>query len=180
MELDLLKTLTFDLMFDHPWSYAIEYSKTLKLNEAIVQKAVYLINDSFGTKLPLIYPPEKIAAALLIFSGKILNLDVSTWYEALNIDKLECSIIQFIAMKNYNKTTLEIYRFYPEIVSILKSENIKLPFADPPVELPKVDIPVITNDVPLPSLATLPMTQNPFQQHINPNINNCIDLFVYI
>lgn len=210
MELDLLKTLSFDLVFEHPWSYVIEYGNMLKpeldriereMNEkensekkeeqkngienlpeqkefkkeveiknslfnSVRQDAVYLVNDSFGTKLPLLYTPDKIAAAFMIFSGKMNNVEVSEWYNQLHIDKVECAIIQYIVMKYYSETNTRVYRFQLEIMSVLRTNNIKIPFVDPPPNNndfpPQVVIPVIANNVN--TIPPLRMTQNPYQQ----------------
>jgi transcription initiation factor TFIIIB Brf1 subunit/transcription initiation factor TFIIB len=82
----LLQALNFDLIIVQPNQFIISTVKKvagqedLKSTKSIIQGAWNFANDSFLTKLCLMYQPEKVAAVSILLAQRILEIPEDTRY----------------------------------------------------------------------------------------------------
>ncbi|XP_034944367.1 cyclin-K-like [Chelonus insularis] len=83
LEKVLLQTIKFDLEVEHPYSYLLEYVKSLKGDkltlEKMVQMAWTFINDSLCTTLSLLWEQEIIAIAVIHLASKLNKFEIVDW-----------------------------------------------------------------------------------------------------
>eukprot|EP01120_Amphizonella_sp_Union-15-10_P003844 TRINITY_DN14284_c0_g1_i1.p1 TRINITY_DN14284_c0_g1~~TRINITY_DN14284_c0_g1_i1.p1 ORF type:complete len:142 (-),score=25.58 TRINITY_DN14284_c0_g1_i1:63-446(-) len=78
----VLRTLSFDLTVDLPYSYLLNYIKSLGGKSDLSQVAWNIVNDSLATTICLEYKPHTIACASIYLASKILGI-----FESLPIGK---------------------------------------------------------------------------------------------
>ena len=83
LERILLQTIKFDLQVDHPYGFLVKYAKSLKGDNAKLQKMVQMawnfVNDSLSTTVCLQWEPEVIGIALIHLASKLSKFTVSDW-----------------------------------------------------------------------------------------------------
>lgn len=99
----LLQTLNFDLVIQHPYKYIVPFIKkieslsNIKGTKQFVQSSWNFTNDSFRTRLCLIYTPQKIAASAIFLSFVYLGIqppkEPKSIFEILETSKKECEDI---------------------------------------------------------------------------------------
>ncbi|KAL3139608.1 hypothetical protein ABBQ38_003926 [Trebouxia sp. C0009 RCD-2024] len=97
----LLRTISFDIVVEHPHKFLLNFAKTMDARHGLVQLSVSLLNDSIVySNLCLSHPPAEIAAACLQLSGNILGSSVSvpsleprSGWSALGVDVQRLEVI---------------------------------------------------------------------------------------
>lgn len=83
LERILLQTIKFDLQVDHPYGFLVKYAKSLKGDNAKLQKLVQMawnfVNDSLSTTICLQWEPEVIGIALIHLASKLSKFTISDW-----------------------------------------------------------------------------------------------------
>jgi cyclin C len=90
-EFYVLQLLDFDLIVHHPYTCLVRYVGDLQreddtIADACMQMAWNMVNDSFFTDIPLLYPPFMVAVAALVMSCVAQDRAVDTWLEGLNVN----------------------------------------------------------------------------------------------
>ncbi len=79
----LLQTIKFDLQVEHPYASIIKFARSLKGDQAKLQKMVQMswtfVNDSLCTTLSLQWEPEIIAIAVMYLAAKLSKFEVKDW-----------------------------------------------------------------------------------------------------
>ena len=105
-EFYVLQQLDFDLIVHHPYSCLVRYVADMQQEDDTVadtcmQTAWNMINDSFYTDIPLLYPPFMVAVAAIVMSCITKGRQVEPWLQALNInDEI---------LRSVSKTLLQFY-----------------------------------------------------------------------
>ena len=78
MELDVLSSLGFDVIVYHPYRPLLHFLQPFASHAsypALLQHSWWLVNDSYHTDIPLLYPPYLIACACIYTACHLLALD---------------------------------------------------------------------------------------------------------
>jgi hypothetical protein len=89
----LLRVTQFNLCFDHPYRYLLNYARTIGCSRKLVRIAVALVNDSLiRTSMCLSHEPYEVAAGALhlasLITGEvhaIPHLGRTSWWDALGV-----------------------------------------------------------------------------------------------
>ena len=73
MELELMKTLNFDLNVEHSYKYVLTYAKQLSADRDLAQVAWNFCNDSLRTRLCVQYRAKPLAAGAIYLAAKFLK-----------------------------------------------------------------------------------------------------------
>jgi cyclin T len=73
MELELMKTLNFDLNVEHSYKYVLAYAKQLGAERDLAQVAWNFCNDSLRTRLCVQYQAKPLAAGAIFLAAKFLK-----------------------------------------------------------------------------------------------------------
>lgn len=97
-EFYVLQHLDFDLIVHHPYVCLVRYVGDLQRKDNTVadtcmQMAWNLVNDSFFTDIPLLYPPFMVAIAALVMSCVVQGRTADTWLEGLNVNDEKLSAV---------------------------------------------------------------------------------------
>lgn len=84
-ELELMKTLNFDLNVEHSYKYVLAYAKQLGAERDLAQVAWNFCNDSLRTRLCVQYRAKPLAAGAIFLAAKFLKPK----YDHLLNDKFE-------------------------------------------------------------------------------------------
>jgi cyclin C len=84
-EFHILDKLSFDLVMFHPYRYLLAYGKDAGLSDECASTAWDIVNDSYITDVPLIYPPYLTALAAIYIASVFHKLDVREWFNRLNV-----------------------------------------------------------------------------------------------
>ena len=105
-EFYLMEDLDFYMIVYHPYRPLTQYLKQLGIEKSCLQAAWFIVNDSYRTDAPLVYPPHMIALTA-IFMSCVMNednikqekpqLDLRAWFADLNIDIEEVRILDGVA-----------------------------------------------------------------------------------
>ena len=111
-EFYVLQQLDFDLIVHHPYSCLVRYVGDLQREDDTVadmcmQTAWNIVNDSYFTEIPLLYPPFLVAIAALVISCVTQGRAVDTWLEGLNVNDEKLSAV--------SKTLLELFENPPAL-----------------------------------------------------------------
>lgn len=83
LERILLQTIKFDLQVDHPYHFLLRYAKSLRGDQAKLQKVAQMawnfVNDSLSTTVCLQWEPEIIAVAMIHLASKLTKFAVVDW-----------------------------------------------------------------------------------------------------
>ncbi len=84
-EFHILEKLSFDIVMFHPYRYLLAYGKDAGLSDECASTAWDIVNDSYITDVPLIYPPYLTALAAIYIASVFHKLDVREWFNRLNV-----------------------------------------------------------------------------------------------
>lgn len=86
-EFYLLEMMDCCLILYHPYRPLTQYVQDWREKDIILPVAWHVINDSYRTDIPLLYPPHQIAIACLHMACVITQQDIyKTWFAELNTD----------------------------------------------------------------------------------------------
>lgn len=86
-EFYLLEMMDCCLILYHPYRPLVQYIHDWQAKDIILPVAWNVINDSYRTDIPLLYPPHQIAIACLHMACVITQQDTyKTWFAELNTD----------------------------------------------------------------------------------------------
>lgn len=86
-EFYLLEMMDCCLILYHPYRPLTQYVQDWRDKDIILPVAWHVINDSYRTDIPLLYPPHQIAIACLHMACVITQQDIyKTWFAELNTD----------------------------------------------------------------------------------------------
>jgi len=105
-EFYLLEAMDCCLILFHPYRPLLQYIQDLNQDDALLQIAWRIINDSLRTDVSLLYPPYMIALAALNLASVMMQRDTKQWFAELSIDldKLVDITRQILALYDLWKT----------------------------------------------------------------------------
>jgi len=114
-EFYLLEAMDCCLILFHPYRPLLQYIQDLNQDDALLQMAWRIINDSLRTDVSLLYPPYMIALAGLNLASVMMQRDTKQWFAELSIDldKLVEITRQILAL-------YDLWKTYDEKVEISK------------------------------------------------------------
>jgi cyclin C len=85
-EFFLLEAMDCCLILFHPYRPLLQYIQDMSQDEALLQLAWRIINDSLRTDVSLLYPPYMIALAALNLACVMQQKDNKQWFADLSVD----------------------------------------------------------------------------------------------
>ena len=104
MEYDCLQMLTFDLVVYHPYRTLSALIANMTANSSrVTQCAWAIVNDSYYTDLPLIYPPALIAVAALYTACALCSCEYRSWLTQLAVNQQTLVIMSQELLNLYSR-----------------------------------------------------------------------------
>ncbi|ORY37603.1 C/H/G cyclin [Rhizoclosmatium globosum] len=113
-EFHLMEALDFYMIVYHPYQSVVLYFKDLGLPKGtdtpFLQTAWMLVNDTYRSDLPLLYPPHMIALGVIYLTAAMqersVEVDIGAWFAKLNVEMNDVLIIVQRLLDLYQSMTL--------------------------------------------------------------------------
>lgn len=118
-EFYLLEMMDCCLILYHPYRPLTQYVQDWRDKDIILPVAWHVINDSYRTDIPLLYPPHQIALACLHMACVITQQDTyKTWFAELNTD-----FDKILEITRHMKNLYELWKNFEPIREIPQLHN---------------------------------------------------------
>lgn len=118
-EFYLLEMMDCCLILYHPYRPLTQYIDDWSQKDLILPVAWHVINDTYRTDIPLLYPPHQIAIACLHMACVITQTDsTKQWFASLNID-----FEKILEITRHVKNLYEMWRNFEPLREIPQLHN---------------------------------------------------------
>lgn len=97
----ILNVLSFDLVVHHPYRPLQQFAEDSGAPDAAYKMAWKIVNDSFCTLAPLVFPPFLIALGALTLAAAHCRWDPSRWLAGLNVNPQELADVRGVLYAYY-------------------------------------------------------------------------------
>lgn len=97
----ILNVLRFDLVVHHPYRPLQQFAEDSGAPDAVFKMAWKIVNDSFCTLAPLVFPPFMVALGALTLAAAHCQWDASRWLAGLNVNPQELADVRGVLYAYY-------------------------------------------------------------------------------
>lgn len=130
-EFYLLEAMDCCLILYHPYRPLVQYVQDWRDKDIVLPVAWHVINDSYRTDIPFLYPPHQIAIACLHMACVITQQDsYKTWFAELNTDFDKILEITQQMMNLYEMwKSFDEKREIPSLCALMPKPNLTPPLS---------------------------------------------------